>query len=112
MRGLVAMAGETAGAAEFCIGLLEEIRTPESASAVLAISRTLIGQPAIDVPLAVRMADAFNLLLSFNGALAVAPTVEDAAREFLHRSLDVELLEVQLASAVCALRGVGNESET
>lgn len=108
--GLVAMAGETAGAAEFCIGLLEEIRTPESVSAVLAIGRTLIEQPAIDVPLAVRMAGALNLLLSFNGAPAVAPTVEHEVREFLHRLLDVELSEDQRASAVCALRGVGNES--
>src|SRR5262245_42286859 len=106
--GLVAMAGEIVGASEFGIGLLEEIRTPESVSAVLAIGRAVIEQPAIDVHLAVRMADAFNLLLSFNGAPTVTPTVEHEIREFLHRLLDIELLEVQRASVVCALRGVGD----
>jgi hypothetical protein len=108
--GLVAMSVEAAGSAKFCIGLVEEIRTPESVFAVLAIGRTVIERPAIDVQLALRIANAFNLLLSLKDVPTVAPSVEHEIRDFLHRLLEIELSEEQRASAVCALRGVGDES--
>ncbi|QJW98594.1 hypothetical protein [Frigoriglobus tundricola] len=106
--GLVRMAGEAGGADEFCIGVLEEVRTPESVSALLAIVGPVVERPASDVRLAVRLADGLNHLLSFKGRPAITPAVEQQVREFLHRLLALELTEVQRASAVCALRGVGD----
>jgi hypothetical protein len=111
--GLVQAAKDSAEAAEFCVSVLEELKTAASVSAILAIGGPLIERPAANVKLAVRLADAFNLLLSFKSAPAIAPKVEEQVREFLHRLLAVELSEVQRASVVCALRGVGNaESAT
>jgi hypothetical protein len=106
--GLVRLAEESAGAAEFCIGVLEEVRTPESVSTLLAIAGPVIARPEADIPLAVRVAGGLNRVLSFKGGPVIDPAAERRAREFLHRLLSVELSEVQRASAVCALRGVGN----
>jgi hypothetical protein len=106
--GLVQAAKVSDRAAEFCVSVLEELKTPASVSALLAIGEPVIERPAESIKLAVRLADAFNLLLSFKGAPAIAPSVEGQVREFLHRLLAIELSEVQRASVACALRGVGD----
>ncbi len=111
--GLVQATKDSAEAAEFCVSVLEGLKTAASVSAILAIGERVIEQPADDVKLAVRLADGLNLLLSFKGAPGIPPEVERKAREFLYRLLAVELSEVQRASVVCALRGVGDaESAT
>lgn len=111
--GLIQTAKASTEAAEFCISVLVELKTVASVSAMLTIGGPLIERPAGNVKLAVRLADGFNLLLSFKGAPTIAPTVEGEIREFLHRLLAVELSEVRRASVVCALRGVGDaESAT
>lgn len=101
--GLARMAGEAADTAEFCIGVLEEVKTPESVSALLALARTAERPEA-----ATRLADAFNQLLSFKDGVALGSTVEREVREFLHPLLGTGLTENQRASVVCALRGVGD----
>lgn len=106
--GLIRMAGETTGAVDFCIGVLEEVRTPESVSALLAIGGMAIEHPEKDLKLAVRVADGFNSLLSFKGGTTVSPIVERHVRDFLHRLLSLVLTVEQRATAVCALRGVGD----
>jgi hypothetical protein len=106
--GLVQAGKESPDAADFCVGVLEELKTAASVSAILAVGGPVIERPAADVKLAVRLADGFNLLLSFKGAPAIAPADEQKVREFLHRLLAAKLSEVQRASAVCALRGVGD----
>jgi len=106
--GLVQAANDSPDAHEFCVSVLEELKTAASVSAILAIGGPVIERPVLDVKLAVRLANGFNLLLSFKGAPAIAAEVERRVREFLHRLLAVELSEVQCASVVCALRGVGD----
>jgi hypothetical protein len=106
--GLVQAAKDSSEAAEFCVSLLEELKTAESVAAILAIGGPVLERPAADVKLAVRLADAFNFLLSFKGAPAIAPAVEREIREFLHHLPAAELSEEQRASLVCALRGVGD----
>jgi hypothetical protein len=59
------MAREIADAGEFCISVLEEVRTPESVFTLLAIGVAVIEQPESDIQLAVRMAEPFNRLLFF-----------------------------------------------
>lgn len=106
--GLVRMAGEFTEAADFCIGVLEEVQTPESVSALLAIGGRVVQRPETDIRLAVRLADGFNRLLSFKNEPAIDPAAGQQVREFLHRLLSLELTEAQRASAVCALRSVGD----
>jgi hypothetical protein len=107
--GVVRMARGSAEAADFCAALLEELKTPESVSALLAIGGPVVERPEADVGLAVRLADGFNLLLSTpKGAVAVGAAVERRVRTFLHRLLALALAEEQRATAVCALRGVGD----
>lgn len=106
--GLVRAAKDSPEAADFCVSVLDDLKSAASVSALLAIGGPVIKRPAADVNLAVRLAVGFNLLLSFKGAPAIAPEVERKVREFLHRLLAVELSEVQRASVVCALRGVGD----
>jgi hypothetical protein len=107
-NGLVAMARESAGAIEFCISVLEEIKTPQSVSALLRIGGKVIERPETDLRLAARLAGGFNLLLSFKSNPIIAPAVERQVRDFLHRLLTLKLTEEQQFYAVCALRGVGD----
>lgn len=106
--GLVQLAGKSIEAAEFCISVLEEIKTTESVVALLAIGGPVIANPKVNVSLAILIADAVNRLLSFKGGPEIDPAVELQLREFLHHLLALELSEVQRASVVCALRGVGD----
>jgi hypothetical protein len=111
--GLVQAAEGSYDTADYCISVIEELKTAASVSALLAIGGPVIARPPADIRRAVRLADGFNRLLSFKGAPAIAPTVEGQVREFLHRLLAVAFSEVQRAFVVCALRGVGNaESAT
>jgi hypothetical protein len=106
--GLVQAAEESPDAADYCVSVLEELKTAASVSAILDVGGPVIEQPRADVKLAVRLADGFNFLLSFKGVPAITPAVEQKVRGFLHRLLAAELSEVQRASVVCALRGVGD----
>jgi hypothetical protein len=106
--GVVRMAGESAGAVEFCASLLEEVKTPESVTALLAIGGPVVKRPEADVRLAFRLADAFNVLLSFKDRPAVGAAVEKRVRDFLHRLFALPLGETRQAIVVCALRGVGD----
>jgi hypothetical protein len=106
--GIVRMARESAETAEFCVGVIEEVRTPESVSALLALGGPVVQLAEADVRLAVRLADGFNRLLSFKDRVAVADADERRVRRFLHLLLALDLTEAQRAVAVCALRGVGD----
>jgi hypothetical protein len=106
--GLVRMVSESSETADFCISVLEEIKTPESVSALLALGGQVIDRPEMDVRLATRLANGFNLLLSFKDSPVIDADVERRVREFLHRLLALGLTEAQRASVVCALRGIGD----
>ena len=106
--GLVQAASESAASAHFSLGVLEELRTAASASAILAIGGPTIYQPEDALEFAIHLATAFNLVLSFKGAPRVASTVEEQIRQFLHRMLATKLSRSQCGTVVCALRGVGD----
>jgi hypothetical protein len=107
--GLVKESKETTDAVDFCVGVLETLKTAASVSAILAVGGPVIVRPAADVKVAARLASGLNLLLSFKDAPAITPAVERKVRVFLHRLVASNLSEVQRAIAVCALRGVGDE---
>ncbi len=106
---VVQMSRESPSLVEFCLGVLEEVNTAESVSAILEVGDAVVESPASDVARAARLADGLNLLLSFKGAPAVSATVEWQVRDFLHRLLNTGLTEAQRTSVVCALRGVGDQ---
>jgi hypothetical protein len=106
--GIVRMAEESTDGADFCIGLVEEIKTAGSVSALLAIGGPVVARPAANIRLAARLANAFNLLLSFKRVPDVGASNERRVREFLHQILRLNLTDAQRASVVCALRGVGD----
>lgn len=83
----------------YALGLLEELRTPESVAALLHIGAH--GSEA----LALRCAGALNTLLGGKIRVALAPPQGDAVRVFLHGLLDRKLVE---PSVYLALREVGN----
>lgn len=106
--GLARLAGEGPAAAPFCVGLLEELKSAEGVLGLLAVGGPVTADPGRDVPLAARLADGFNLVLSFPGAPTLDAATEGRVRDFLHRLLVLTPTEAQRASAVCALRGVGD----
>jgi hypothetical protein len=112
--GLVDLAGVGTGGddvAGLCVGLLEELNTPASVTALLAMGGNIIERPETDLVHTLRLARAFNRLLSFKDAPAVDMVSVAKIREFLHRALALELSEAERATFVYALRGVGdNES--
>lgn len=106
--GIVEMAHHDEDLLDFCFGLLEDVKTLESVSALLAIGGPVVEHPRTDQALSLKLAKAFNLLLSFNGAPSIDEATTSVIREFLHRLLNQDLAEAQRATCVCALRGVGD----
>jgi hypothetical protein len=96
--------------AEFCISLLTELKAPSSVRALIRLGGGVLREPARDPRLALLLAGAFNLLLSFKGAPQVKETTTATIRKFLHGLLQLELSEPERATCVCALRGVGEET--
>jgi hypothetical protein len=94
--------------AVMCIDLLSELHTPESVEALIRIGKPVWRDPTEDVELALALANAFNLLLSFKHAPAIPDATRSSIRGFLHRLLELDLDDSQRASCVCALRGVGD----
>jgi hypothetical protein len=94
--------------AMFCVGLLEELKTPASVAALLAIGENIIERPEADRALSLRLARAFNLVLSFKDAPEVDREAIANVREFLHRTLLIDLSEAERAACVYALRSVGD----
>ncbi len=107
--GLVQMASESQEMSEYCISVLEELRTPESVSALLAIGGVAIEQPTTDLTKAILLAGGINLIMSFKNPPTLNLSIVQQVREFLHKLLEINLSEEQRASVVCALRGVGDE---
>lgn len=107
--GLIGLAEESPDSASFCLGLLEVHPDPESAATMLAIGKRVVKNPKTDLAFATQLASSLNRLLSFKGAPMIAPAIEQKIRSFLHALLGADLTETQRATAVCALRAVGNE---
>jgi hypothetical protein len=96
--------------ARFVFAVLEEIKSVESVQAVLEILGDTRRNPGSEMELANRAATTINLLLSFDGRPELPNEMETEVREFLHALLRLDLSELDRASAVLALRGVGDET--
>lgn len=94
----------------FVIGILGEIRTDASLSALIAFFSTTMDTPDRAPEAAWRLVSAFNHLLSTKDA--IVPTQEQAARVrlFPMRCLQIADAPARRASVLYALRGVGDAS--
>jgi hypothetical protein len=95
---------------EFCLGLLEELRTPESVRAVLTIAGPLVRRPARDVATSVKLAATLSNLVSLSGGDRLDATTEETVRGFVHTLLRAKLTETQRCLCVIALWAAGDES--
>ena len=96
--------------ASFVFSVLEQLKSSASVQAILDILGDTAHEPSNDLELAKMAATAFNLILSFDGRPDLPEAVEAGVRNFLHTLLQLELPEPDRATAVFALRGVGDET--
>ncbi len=107
--GLIRRNEETVPAV-FVFGVLKRLKSNASVQAVLEILGDTANEPGSDLELADMAATTFNLILSFDGRPDLPEAVEADVRSFLHALLQLELSEPDQATAVLALRGVGDET--
>jgi hypothetical protein len=108
--GLIRLARGDKRFFDFCVSLLEEFPTSEGMAALLAIGREVLDDPATNRPRALRLAWAFNCLLSCNGQPELPDVEARQVRAFLHRLLSSRLSQGERVGCVCALRHVGDAS--
>ena len=98
------------GNADYIIGLLEEIASPDAVSALIAFFPEAMHEPASAPRTAWRLVEAYNRLLSCKGGPALSNSQAETIRSFLVSCLAAATSETQRANVVYALRGVGDES--
>lgn len=96
--------------ARFVISVLKELHTRESVELLIKVFNDLLNNPDLNNVLTGKLVTAFNLLLSFPPMLDIDKGSEKIIRSFLHKSIELNPSESELASIYCALRGVGDES--
>ena len=107
--GLIRISDD-ASLAPFVIGLLEELKTAEALDALCLAFKRHLDEPCQGGKIAFRIASALNLMLSFKPALAVDSIRAAALRTFLCTLYGCADSEAQRATALLALRGIGDEN--
>ena len=93
----------------FVLPALEELRDTAAVQGVLTIFSKEIDCPENNVEVSVRIAATLNLILSFNASPKISEIEAQRIRAFLFRLYPFAGKEVDRATVVLALRGVGNE---
>ncbi|WP_229007830.1 hypothetical protein [Methylophilus sp. Leaf408] len=92
----------------YIIGLIEEIHTNESISFLLELSKKYLSDlPKFEVE-ALRVAKAFNSLLSFKQPVTVTNSQAKAIQDFLFALYPHAKTEIKRAIVLLALRGIGD----
>jgi hypothetical protein len=107
VQALAPLASEP-GHAGFVLGLLEELKSEAALSALLRFYGPIMASPGSDPETAWRVVTALNLMLSFDGAPPVSAQQAEAVRDFLYEMYSLAPSEERRASALLALRGVGD----
>ena len=94
--------------ARLVIALLEHLHTVESVRALIAVFESALVHPERDMMMAKRVAEAINLLLSFEPKLKISAKEEQKLRDFLHKLLEISDDDGTRGTIYCALRGVGD----
>lgn len=95
----------------FCVSFLANIKTKESVAALCQIAEDLPAKltKKLERP-TLKLAEAFNLLLSLKGAPEISKATEKRVRDYLHSQLDQKLETVERSEVFNALRGVGDKT--
>lgn len=109
VAGLAALTGDRTNWS-YILGLLEELRSLEAVEALPALFPDVLRDPLSDPETAFRMADAFNLLLSFKKAPVISDGQAGAIRQFLLALLPAAHTNPERCGVLCALRGVGDRA--
>lgn len=94
----------------FVYGLLEQIHAPASISVILAGDQRVLADPSQDLQRAHRLAAALNLLMSFPPRIDAPENGMCVLLAFLHRLIPLCTHENERATAILALRGLGDSS--
>jgi hypothetical protein len=108
--GLAALVAADAAFHSFALALLDEIRTAESLAAALRINAAALADPATHLERATLLACTINSHLSFPPPVEIPPETAARIRDFLHCLLPACKTDADRANALCALRGVGDET--
>lgn len=93
----------------FVISFLSEYKTTESVTVLLNISDVYSPNISLHKHTLINIVSGLNLILSFPGSPEIEEPTCLKARELIHKVLDVCESQVEYATSICALRGVGNE---
>jgi hypothetical protein len=93
----------------FILGLVEAIKTKESIAFILEICGEYLTNPAQSEELALRVAAAFNMLLSFKQSAPVTAAQAKDIQNFLFALYPHAKSEANRSTVLLALRGIGDE---
>jgi hypothetical protein len=94
----------------FAVSILGDLKSSASVLALAELATGVESHLQTGIEDAIKLAEAINVILSFKGSPVMYEQTAAELRRFLHALLQRELSESQRATAVCALRGVGDES--
>jgi hypothetical protein len=107
-RGLICLSDDPS-LGGFIIGLLEELKTKEAFDTLLLAYDECLREPCRDIGTSLRLANAVNLMLSFKSDVVADAAQTVRLRTFLYGLYTCAESDAQRASALAALRGVGDE---
>lgn len=94
----------------YVYGLLDELHAPASISVILAGDQHVLANPSLDLPRAHRIAITVNLLMSFPPRIDISASDVRILLAFLHDLILRCSRENDRATAILALRGLGDSS--
>ncbi len=109
VEGLVSLAAKPENAG-YVIGLLEEMRSQETLTALIGFFPDVVAAPETAPETAWRLVNAFNHLLCTRSPVAANPDQAAQIRKFLALFLKIADSDTQIALVAYALRGVGDAS--
>ena len=95
--------------AGFVIGLMEELKTKEAFDTLLLAYEECLREPCRDIGTSLRLADAVSLMLGVKPNFVADAVQATRLRAFLYDLYTCSESDAQRASALAALRGVGDE---
>ena len=93
----------------FIVAFLQEYKTSESVNTLVQISDLYLSDSKSHKDTIIKIVSGLNLLLSFKGSPEIESSISFKARELVHKTLTLCEAQADYATAICALRGVGND---
>lgn len=98
------------GGAQFVISLLEHLHSEDSLKALMHLYSEVIDEPEVNVEISDKLVASLNSMLSFPPIIDVDIASKDCLRGFIHRYMGFVIDDGKYATAMCALRSIGDET--